>query len=443
MKKSLILAILLSLIIFSFYHENVDGMDNGTKAKVVQEVQLKVEPIKIYNSKNEINITSEVNKTIKEEFSVEIKGDLNTTKETLITLKAMVKNAKNLETCNYFWYEGKELIDMGSTLKKSFDKGDHNITIVVRDENDSEINSSVIVGAYNYEFTTKSHYDVYYGQLLYTERIISNHKGEYILYDDGIYSKELSVYTNADELSERVVEYYLYPQENKKTVFTYDDKGNNIIAQTFNKDGISVNYRLTIFDDNSTVIDMKFGTNAEDIEEDEIKVDDNIVYTPEDYTELNVQEDVIKLNDNGDTLYAEMYYGDTKVVSKMTYNEENKLVKSERTNNSSYDSSTTIMEYDENGNVINTEKKYAMDGHGVCHYRSKSTFTKLGKVKSKVSTLLEGECPYLDIDEVKRVYSYDEDGNIINVKAMTDDENLSEAYSTLKVIKKYINELDI
>jgi hypothetical protein len=249
-------------------------------------------------------------------------------------------------------------------------------------------------------------------------------------------------YDNNGMLIERVREYYNNPEENRKTEFTYDDKENRLVSQTFNSEGVSIDYMLNIYDDNSSLIDMKFGVNADDIENNEVPVYEEVIYDSSTYIEVKIPEDIIKLNDNGQVIYQEIYYGENdKVITNMTYNAENKLIKSERTSNSSYDAGITIIEYDKNGNEINKEYKYGMDGQPLCHYRSKNTFTDSSQIKSQVSTLLGGECPY--IDEVKRVYSYDEEGTVINIKSTTDGEEISEGHTTLEVIKEYVNELDI
>jgi len=159
------------------------------------------------------------------------------------------------------------------------------------------------------------------------------------------------------------------------------------------------------------------------------------------YEEVKIPEDIVELNDNGQTVYEKYHYGDAKLVNKMTYDEENKLIKSERSFNSSYEQSSTTTEYDVKGNPLSVEKKYAMEGHTSCHYSSNNTFTDLGQIKSKVSVLLGGECHYLD--EVKRIYTYDEKGNVENIKSLTDGVAESEAYTTLEIIKEYTNELDI
>ena len=446
MKRLLIIPVVLSLIVFSLYPEDVDGMDTQKKGKVTQEIQLEEAILDIYNnSKNEINISVEENETTEEEFSVEIKGDLNTTKETVITLSAVVKNAEKLEACNYFWYEGKELIDLGATLEKAFDKGEHNITLVVKDVNGTETNTSVMVRAYNYHSIKKLNYDPHYGHLLYVERVITNHKGQYVLYDNGTYSREIMTYDDNDQLIESMLEYYFDSEENRRTEFTYDNKGNRLASQTFNMEGDSLNYMLNVYDENSTVINVKYGRSPDDIDDTEV-VYGSIIYeeVPYDstvYEEVKIPEDIVELNDNGQTVYEKYHYGDAKLVNKITYDEENKLIKSERSFNSSYEQSSTTTEYDVKGNPLSVEKKYAMEGHTSCHYSSNNTFTDLGQIKSKVSVLLGGECHYLD--EVKRIYTYDEKGNVENIKSLTDGVAESEAYTTLEIIKEYTNELDI
>ena len=444
MKKLLLLPMLLALIVFSLYHEDVDGMDTSTKAKVTEDIQIEEGILEIYNNgKNEINSSVEVNET-KEEFSVEIKGDLNSTKETVVTLKAVVKNAQKLEACNYWWYENAKLIDMGATLEKAFEKGEHNITLVVRDANGEESNTSVIFSAYNYLSITQLNYDAYYGNLLYTERIITSHKGAYVVYDDGTHSKELMSYDEDNHLVERIREYYRYPNENRKTVFSYDDKGNRLSVQTFNMEGISVDYRLNIYDDNSSLIDMKFGTSPDDIDEQPVysNIEYEEIYDASAYVEVEVPKDIVRLNDSGKVVYEEHYYGDMKVVNTMSYNEENKLIKSERNSNSSFETSSIVITFDTEGNAVNTERKYEFKGHSSCHYRTNNTYTSKGEIKTNASVLLGGECPSY-IDEVKREYTYDDKGSLLKVQAISDDGDVDGSFTTLKVIKEYINTLDI
>ena len=444
MKKLLLLPMLLALIVFSLYHEDVDGMDTSTKAKVTEDIQIEEGILEIYNnSKNEINSSVEVNET-KEEFSVEIKGDLNSTKETVIKLRAVVKNAQKLEACNYWWYENAKLIDMGATLEKAFEKGEHNITLVVRDANGEESNTSVIFSAYNYLSIRQLNYDAYYGNLLYTERIITNHKGAYVVYDDGTHSKELMAYDEDNHLVERIREYYRYPNENRKTVFSYDDKGNRLSVQTFNMEGISVDYRLNIYDDNSSLIDMKFGTSPDDIDEQPVysNIEYEEIYDASAYVEVEVPKDIVRLNDSGKVVYEEHYYGDMKVVNTMSYNEENKLIKSERNSNSSFETSSIVITFDTEGNAVNTERKYEFKGHSSCHYRTNNTYTSKGEIKTNASVLLGGECPSY-IDEVKREYTYDDKGSLLKVQAISDDGDVDGSFTTLKVIKEYINTLDI
>lgn len=450
MKRLLIVPIVLALTVFSFYHEEIDGRDTNAEGNVREEIQIE-KRFNIYNnSKNEINNSIEADETVdenlsEEEFSVEITGELNTTKENNITLNAVVKNVQNEEACNYWWYEDKELIEIGATLEKAFEQGKHNITLVVRDGNGTETNSSVVVNAYNYESITTLHYDPYYGGLLYTERTVLNHKGQYVLYDNGLYSKELLTYDeNNGMLLERAVEYYDNPEENRKTEFTYNDKGNRLVLQVFNSEGISINYMLYVYDENSSLIDLKVGTSADDIENNEVEESDydEVMYEESPYVEVKIPEDVVTLNDNGQVVYEELYYGvNDKVVTTMTYDEDNKLIHSERETNSPYDEGTTIIDYDKKGNEINKESSYKMEGEALCHYGTKSTFTESNQIESQVSTLLGGECPY--VDGIKRIYSYDEEGEVIGVKATTEGEELSEAHSTLEVVKEYINELDI
>ena len=440
MRKLLIVPMVLTVIIFSLYHENVDGMDSNTEGQLAKEYLIEEEILKIYyNSKDEINTSVEVNETIEKEFSVEIKGDTNTTKETLVTLSAVVKNAQKLEACNYFWYENKVLIDLGVTVEKAFDKGEHNITLVVRNSNGKESSANILLNVYDYFSIKRFNYDAHYGTLLYVAREVLNHRGQYILYDDGTYVRELATYDENARLIEKIVEYHQNPTQNSNTLYSYDDMGNNLTSQTFDNEGESVNYMLNIYDANGTFVDTKYGRSPEDIDltptEQTVYVYDEVMY------EENLDnKDVLETNDHGQVIYEEHNYGDYKTINKMSYDENNKLIKTERSSSSPYDTRSSIIEYDGKGNAINTEKKYNFNEGEACHFSTKATFTELGMTKSSESTLLEGECPY--VDEVKRMFKYDSNGVVVNIKAGMEDGD-DVGFNTLEIVKEYTNELDI
>ena len=446
-QKLLIIPIVLTLIIFSLYHKDIDGMPTPKTVLVPSEILIGEEILEVYNnSMDEMNKTRELNTTEEPKaFSITIKGDLNTTRETLLKLVTEVNNTTDITRCNYWWYEGKELIDMGPILEKAFSKGQHDITVVVRDANGTETNSSVTVNAYDYYSVKHFNYDPHYGNLLHVENQTMNHQGMYVLYDDGTYSKEYTIYDENNNIAERSTEYYLYPTENRKMEYTYDDNGNRVTAQTFNAQGESIYYSAYTYDDNGTIVTVQRGTHEGDLEDEDYSMYEGAVayeniYVSTEDEEIKRPKDVIELNDNGQVVYEELYYGDAKDVSKMSYDEDNKIIRMERHSSSSYDSRLHIMDYNKDGQAIRKEVKYELEDRDSCHYMTENTYTSEGKIESEVSRLLGGVCSFLD--EVKRVFEYDADGRVVNVRANTDGEK-GTGFTTLKVVKEYTNELDI
>ncbi|CAA6818750.1 MAG: Unknown protein [uncultured Sulfurovum sp.] len=439
MKKILIVPIVLVLIIFSLYHEDVDGMPTTKEGhtKVTQEIEIIEEIIE------EVQIEKE-KKHDKEVFSVEIKGELNTTKETPLRLRAEVHNAHDSDKCNYWWYKNKKLVSIGNVLEETFTKGEHQVHLVVRDANGIEANSTVVVGAYDYYSVQRFNYDPHYGNLLYVEKQILNHKGQYVLYDDGLHTKEYLEYNEASNLIEQTLEFHHQPNKNTKTVYSYDNIGNRLTSQSFNSEGESVYYRVNTYDENRTVISSKVGKNEENLV-DEYATGNQIVYYADPYAtieqEQNIPNDIIRTNDKGQIIYEERYYyGGYKNINEMSYDEHDKLIKSVRKATSEYDSRLDITDYDKDGNAIKVEVRSEVMNQGLCHYISQRTYTSMGQTESEVSRLVDGECPY--VDEVKRNYVYDDKGNIINIKVLSDEDS-NVGFNTLKVVKAYTNEIEM
>lgn len=440
MKKLLFVPILLVLIIFFLYHEDIEEVE---KPHLKQNLQHKNN---IQNSSHdEIERIMDENQTTEGNFSVVIEGDLKIMKEQVITLNTMVENAQNLDACNYWWYDANTLIGMGDTLKKSFPKGEHNITVVVRDVTGQETNASVTVRAYNYLSVSRFHYDAYYGNLLYVSREVTNHKNNVIIEDDGFYTKTFFTYGEVDNLPvKRIREYYNNPNDNTKSLFTYNDEGNQLSIQVFDVDEVSIRYLEHVYDENNSLVDFKIGVTPEDAEsimQLSSTIDDNegIIYE-EGYASMDLPQDIIELNDQGKVIYQKYYYGDETITDEMTYNEDGTLLESTTLATSTDSTKKSTIRYDKDGNNIYFEEQYQEKGQLSCHYRSDITYTDEQQVATEVSTLLGGECPY--IDETKKIYAYDEEGSIISIKVLTENGDIREAYSTLKVIKRYVNEIE-
>ncbi|CAA6810769.1 MAG: Unknown protein [uncultured Sulfurovum sp.] len=449
MKKILIVSILLALIIFSLYHKDVDTLSISKKGYFEEICEAKIEQksLKIFNtSKDELISDNEQNETEEKVFSVKIMGDLNITRDTLVKLSAEVKNATALDKCNYWWYEDTKLISIGAVLEETFSKGQHKITLVIRDANGVEKSDTVVLEAFDYFSIKRSNYDAYYGSLLYVERQIMNHKGQYMLYDDGIYLKEYSSYDEAGNLVEKTVEYYTRPNENSKTLYTYDNQGNRLTEETFNADGEMVYFVINTYDDTGILIRTQRGGDEESLVEEnytDVK-DSNNSYakTEEIVLKDSRPKDIIRINDNGQVVYEERHYpGGHKSVNEMSYNSDGQLTRTVKNITSPYDLRLDISDYDKNGNIIKKEIKYQLKDELIpCHYINESTYINIGQIKSSANTILEGECPY--IDEIKQTFTYNMEGDVLKVNANSDG-SFGKGLKTLEVLRTYTNELDI
>jgi len=438
MKKILMIPILLCLTIFSLYYGDVFKAETTSKTSLVNEPIMKVEKkvLGVYHSIDELERVEEENSTEEEQFSVQIKGAKEVLKQQQVFLRAEVKNAENLEGCNYFWYEDDKLIGLGKVLEMEFSKGEHYLTVKVKDVNGEETNTSMVVEAYNYHSVKHYNYDPHYGNLLSVQTDIRNHLDQYVLYDNGVTYREVSLYNDTGYIVERRNEYHRNPENNSKTVYTHTNDGQTLSSQTFNSEGESVYYVEYIYNDEGLIIDMKRGTTPDDIDENSYDESAPIYYS---VTDLNATGNVQKFNENGQVTYEIHDYGDFKVESENVYDDENKLTKTIRTSTSSYDTRTVITDLDGMGNAVKRERKEQYD-EDICHYTTDYTYTKESTTETQVSTILGGECSY--VDEVKREYSYDDLGNVAKVKAVIDGDE-GESHNTLVVERIYLNEIEL
>ena len=436
-KKLLIVPVLLTIVIFSFSHEDVVGKQNSKKSVLIveEEKTLVEEIVNVYNNDlDEINSTSEDEE---EKFSVEIKGELNTTKEKLITLTTTVKNSDNLDACNFFWSEDETLIAIGPTLEMSFEKGEHIINLRALDSDGNEANATVTLNAYDYHMVTKLHYNAYYGNLEYTEKDIMNHKGRYLLMDDGTFSKYIYAYDDEGRTIESQSKYYDYPTENQTSRYEYDEQGNRVKELTLNANDEIIYMIIYEYDEDGVLVSTKSGEDENSLSSENYSEYEGSVY----YEDTNLNEtnsnDKKEYNDNGKLVYEEMYYGSMKIVSEYVYNENDKLTKEMSTMTSEYRKSTRTNFYDAKGQLISFERLYSYDDFE-CHYRRDYTYDSEGYTLTKVDQLLGGDCPY--INEVKEKYSYDKDGQVKSINSTIDGE---KGYTTLEVVETYTNILEI
>ena len=437
---------LLALAIFGLYHDDVVGKQSEEVKYTLPHEEAPQNEVPLYEGVLEVYNTNfdEMNKTTEEEeekvFSVEISGELNTTKETEILLKAVVKHAKNLQACNYFWYENNVTIGIGESLEMAFDKGEHIITVRALESNGDATYTTVTIRAYDYYMVIREHYNAYYGNLEYSEKEIQNHKGRYLLMDDGTFVKDSYLYDDEYRMIENKYEYYNYPTENKTVRYEYDEQGNRTKETTLNSEGEVIYVVVSIYEDGNLTSSIS-GVDEDSLSSENYKERYNYyypVYTEESGNGVENNEDKKEYNDNGKVTYEEVNYGHMKLIHEYSYDENDKLVKEISSMQSERRFNARTSYYDDKSHVTSFERKYG-DENGVrCHYKTLYTYNSEGNTKSRVDQLLEGDCPYMS--EVKKNYNYDKNGNIKSIDATLDGE---QGYTTLKVIKSYTNELDL
>ena len=443
MKKILIVPILLALVIFGLYHEDVVGKHSEAdthslpnKELPLNEVPLYKEIVEVYNTDyDEMNETEE-----KKEFSVEIQGDLNTTKETTIVLTAVVKNAENVQACNYFWSENNKTIDIGQNLEMSFTKGEHVITVRALDANGEDTYATVIVRAYDYYMVVREHYNAYYGNLEYTEKEIKNHRGQYLLMDDGTYLRDAYVYDDQYRMIENTYKYYMYPTENKTVRYEYDNQDNRVREATFDGNGEMIYLIVNSYDEDGNLTLIQSGKDEDSLSSEQYN-EQYIYASPysEDSTSESTTSNVRKeYNENGKVTYEEVNYSDMQFIYEYAYAENDRIIKESSSMQSDGRFNSRTSYYNEKSQVSSYERKYGDENGVICHFKIAYTYNSEGNTATKVDQLLEGDCPY--ISEVKRSYNYDKNGLVKSIDSSLDGE---KGYSTLKVIKTYTNELEL
>jgi len=444
MKKLLIIPALLALTLFSIYHYKIEGKKIYEQPTIIEKMEqsIFIEQAEIYSSKKE---TKDDNETEEKLFSLEIPSEVNTTRDHETTLTAKVKNANNPDACNFFWYEDGELIGTGSTFEHSFSKGEHFITIEAKDGEGHEANATTNVIAWNYKKIETLHFNTNYGDLEYKELEIYDHKGRYILIDDGNFAKRINIYDEEDNRIEHQTIYYMYPYESRQWLYTFDENHNHLSSKSIKiETGETLYYSVKTYDEEGNVTSSKSGLNEDALHNDYTKYDSPY---GDDYTEYNSTEvvhtdDKSILNEAGLVTYEERNYEHMKTINEYSYDDNNSLVEQTSTmitKEVNYD--ITIYKYNNNQDISSTEQIYKTGEEVTCHYKNSSTYNEDGMQATKKQEILDGICPEYIVKESFKKYSYDEDGRVKNVMSSLEKES-DNNITTLKVIKSYTNELE-
>jgi hypothetical protein len=405
----------------------------------LEEQALGNEIINVYNTNNdEMNDTNTTSISEEKAFSLEIVGELNTTKETAVSISVKLINAKNSDSCTYLWSENNELIAMGATLDEAFSKGEHKVFLrVINGSTEEEINASIVINAYDYYVEETLHFNAYYGELEYAEKEVRNHRGHNIFSDDGYFMKSTYVYNEEERMTEETVDYYRYPSEYKKVRYQYDSRGNRIRIITLNRDDIVMYIVENQYDDEGMIVKTLSGEDEDSL----VEANYGTLYNNEDVYESPYaeRESMTRLNDHGDIVYEEVFYGSMKLVYEYEYDDEFKITKEISTMNSPRRFQERTNYYNKEGMVKYYERKYGKSISEVqCSYMTKYSYNKEGRRESVENEIYEGECSFLD--DVKKTYKYDKDGLLKSIESSMDGV---KGYSTMKVIKTYTNDFEM
>ncbi len=441
MKKLIIIPVLLGLTLFSVYHYRIEGKKIYEQPNIMEKMEQNIlmEQGEIYTAKKEHN------KTEIKIFTVELPAEINITRDNETSINTKVKNANHAEACNFFWYEDEEFIGMGSTLEKSFSKGEHIITVIAKDGEGHESNATTTITAWNYRKIETLHFDSNYGDLKYKELEIYDHKDHYLVMDDGQYEKYTNVYDENDNQIEHKVIYYNDPIYNEKWLYTYDDNHNQLTVKSINLHTGKVQYyNAKTYDEEGNITSSKSGTNEDNLYDDYIEYGNS--YENEEYYEYNASHNTdenykVILNEAGAVTYEERNYEYAKFIEEYSYDDNNTMtqhISTMITDEIKYD--ITIYNYNDQQNVSSSEQIYKIGEEVTCHYKTTTTYNEDGMQDTEKQETIDGVCSEDADDNSFKKYSYDKNGRITNISSSLEKES-DDNMTTLKVIKTYTNEL--
>ena len=440
MRKLLLIPALLAITLFTVYHHDVDSKSISipTEKTEVKEFQVPESIIivndEIVTAKNELNVSEA------KEFKVSIEPEHNTLIENVTTLTAQVENANNALACNFFWYEDDELIGMGSPFESIFEKGEHLLTLKASDGEGNLSKTELLVTAWEYSKTERLHFNAYYGNLEYTEQEIYDHNYNLVLVDDPTFYKERSFFNERNQVTERRTTYYGYEQFNRTKLFTYDEYGYHASIKTLDHEGNTIYFISYLRDKEGNVLSMKSGENENELMEENLSME--TYYYAESNETVEVHEDDKKItNKAGDITFEETNYDGLKFIDEYKYDDNRSMIQNISIMISDDEYESTTYNYDDKGNTISTEQLYKKSDLVTCHFKTTRTYNDDGYVLTSGKEILDGDCSDREEKESFKQYSYDKNGNVSSVKSSSEQGD-EEAYTTLKVIESYTNEVE-
>jgi hypothetical protein len=445
MKKLLIVPILFAIALFGFYHNNIEGKKiyvQPAEMTAIEDTIILIEKNGAdYQSKKETNVTKP------KLFKVEIGADINTTRDNEIEIQATVKNLANPTECNFFWYEEGELIGMGLPLTKSFEKGEHILTLKARTTEGNESIDRVIVTAWDYHKVVHTYYNSLINSFDTQRLNVYDHKKRLVLRESS-YAKYMVTF-NEEGLEEEVRnEYHHHPEWSDIRRYTYREDGSMETIKTLNLNEELTYFEKYFYDEEGNFTNIASGRNEElALAEQQQNVElyeesSNIYYNPENYESSYDDKSKVIKNEQNQTTYEEYDYGYVKESNSYEYDDNQTLIKSKRVSSyQSGDKEISIVEYDQEGNPIRDERVYKQGEEVLCHYNRVSTYNSNRKRLTSENKVLDGDCSNTIGEDSFEIYSYDEEGELKSIKE-SHEKGSEESYTSYKVIQFYSNTLE-
>ncbi len=446
MKKLLLVSILLGLILLIFSLNNTSGERASRDENITPMIKTAIIDIYTHDNDELSSKRVEIVENNESNFSVSIGSDRNTTRDTNESFIVEVNNADNIESCNYFWKITNDIEDeeslFGREIEFAFPKGESSVMVnVICGE--QEANATIKVTAWEYYERKTYHYNAYYGELEYTEREIFDYRGNYLIVDNGTFSKANFVYDDKGRLIERKRVYYQYPAENSVTKFTYNSKGERVVVERLSLDGKLLYISLFTYNEEGDIISIQSGVDREHLEEEYSFTETGkggIIYeVAEEYTQNNLNDQRVE-NEDGKVTYESYDDGYMKTTYEYSYHENGQVKKESYEAISEDEVTRAVRYYNDKGELLSRERSDKLLSNGrECSFRTDYTYNSRGYKASSVDVLLGGECAYLD--EIEKRFTYDSEGNVVNVYSVLDGD-VKHGHITTKVVKFYTNELE-
>jgi len=312
MKKRILIGLVIYIAILGYFYPNREG----------DELKKSVEIEKI--TKPDKNITVLTERKINQKPTVEAGDDQNITFGEEVTLEAIAKD-RDGDIVSYLWREGNTTLSEDKSFDYKFDKGVHNIQVVVRDNKGAEAEDNITLNV----------------GIWVLDRVEVNNKSTVCGVFDGYIEYE---YNGDDKITKVMRDYDRDGIANEIYYYGYDKEGRDSFeAMDFNNDGVIDRNRSKTFYSNgkikeSTFVQYRDNGTLLSISKDVYAQDGQIV--KESYNE-NVKEyhynennqllEIVNISNNGEYIERKYNYNyDNQLLEVVSMDNEGREVIDEK-----------------------------------------------------------------------------------------------------------------